>query len=235
GKNHDDEKHRISRKKYFDWVAIYLKEKIHGASDVMRDEIFDDIPKYRNGGVRILYPSIYPLPDGLKEGILLEVGFDNVSPNQPKTITSWAFEKAKSNSKISVKDNRARHVSCYEPQYTFVEKLQAIARKYRLFKEGKGTRAMPENFLRHYYDIYQLLDLPEVRAFIGTHTYESYKKERFKGDSTDLSRSEAFTLDNLAERSLFEKEYIRTSSLYYRGQPAFSDILTRIHDVLPTL
>lgn len=235
GKNHDDERQRDSRKKYFDWISAHLIGKIHGVIDVTRDEAFDDPKKYRNGGIRLYYPSVFRLPAGLKEGILLEVGFDNVSPNLPKTITSWAYEKANAGSKIELIDNRALSVQCYEPQFTFVEKLQAISRKYRLYKEGKNGKMLPENFLRHYYDIYQLLNLPEVQAFIETPQYQKYKKERFKSDSSDVRNSQAFLLHDPLERALFEKEYTRTSSLYFRGQPAFNEILLRIQNTLSRL
>src|SRR3546814_9291118 len=47
--------------------------------------------------------------------------------------------------------NRAFDVPCYEPGYTLVEKLQTISTKFRRHLEDGS---MPQNFLRHYYDVY---------------------------------------------------------------------------------
>jgi len=51
---------------------------------------------------------------------LLEVGFDDITPNFPRTISSWAYDYAVG--KVPITDNRAVDVSCYHPGYTLVEK-----------------------------------------------------------------------------------------------------------------
>jgi Nucleotidyl transferase AbiEii toxin, Type IV TA system len=118
-KNHDDEKHRESRKKYFEWVCNKISGKIPGIVETKRDPLFDDVTKFRNAGVRLFYQSSFTQTPGLKEGILLEVGFDRTAPNVPRDITSWAYERASHTSGVSVLDNRAKGVPCYEPKYTF--------------------------------------------------------------------------------------------------------------------
>lgn len=230
GKNQDDKKHRESRQKYFDWVAHYLQGKIPGVMDVVRDEAFDDRPKFRNGGVRILYKSFYATIPGLKEGILLEIGFDQTAPNKPCLISSWAYDRALKTSTIAVIDNRAKNVPCYAPEYTFVEKLQAVIRKFRLYKEGREGEgaSLPANFIRHYYDLYQLIDRDDVQSFIGTTAYEAYKKERFGRDDTKISNSDAFKLSDSSDRAIFEREYSRSESLYFKGRPTLTQILERI-------
>ena len=200
-----------------------------------RDEIYDDIPKYRNGGIRLIYRSIFELPEGLKEGILLEVGFDKTAPNEKKDISSWAFDKGFTILGTKLTDNRAFGILCYKPKYTFVEKLQAIVRKYRLYKEGKHGKEFPENFLRHYYDIYCLLGIPEVQDFIGTSEYKAYKAERFQGDDINIKNCQGFNLNNSEERKKFETEYIKTKALYYRGQTPFDKILARFSKYLEIL
>jgi hypothetical protein len=59
--------------------------------------------------------------DGLREGVLLEVGFDAVTPNAPKDISSWVYDHA--TGKVDIIDNRATAVPCHDPGYTFGEKL----------------------------------------------------------------------------------------------------------------
>ena len=58
---------------------------------------------------------------------------------------------------------------CYDPRYTFVEKLQTVSTKFRRQQEKKNN---PIDFMRHYYDVYSLLKRPEVQEFIGTDAYK---------------------------------------------------------------
>ncbi|MGH9810231.1 MAG: nucleotidyl transferase AbiEii/AbiGii toxin family protein, partial [Terriglobia bacterium] len=66
-------------------------------------------------------------------------------------------------------DNRAKGVPCYDPGYTFVEKLQTVSTKFR---QQQVSKESPVGFMRHYYDIYSLLQRPEVQKFIGTEEYK---------------------------------------------------------------
>src|SRR6185295_9485829 len=108
-----------------------------------------DNDTYHSGGIRLYYPSLLTSIPELKEGILLEVGFDDTAPNIAKDISSWAYDYAKD--KVDIIDNRAKSVACYKMGYTLIEKLQAISTKFRKQQED-GT--FPVNFMRHYYDIY---------------------------------------------------------------------------------
>jgi hypothetical protein len=77
--------HIDSRKRYYDWLAENIK--IDGIISVERDNAFDDLPNYRSGGIRLNYRSHTEVVEGVKVGILLEVGFDDVTPNNPLTIS----------------------------------------------------------------------------------------------------------------------------------------------------
>lgn len=228
GKNQQEEKHIESRKKFFDWILKFLDGKIHGLTSVMRDNNFDDEDS-RSCGIRLVYKSHFGTPTGgLKDGVLLEIGFDTTTPNQPLNISSWALEKAQNTPGVSVKDNSAKGVVCYEPKHTFVEKLQAVVKKFKQYKDGKkGKGNLPENFIRHYYDLYQLIDRGDVQKFIGTSQYNEFKKERFKSLDNKVSNSDAFKLSNPDDRNLFEKEYNRSSDLYYKGRPTLDEIIQR--------
>lgn len=229
GKNHDKPAHQASRKRFFDWLAEQIS--IPGLLAVERFTEFDDA-KGRNAGIRLIYPVTAGDLPGLKDGILLEVGFDDTVPNAPCTISSWALDAALQ-ANMAVIDNRAVGVYCYSPAYTFVEKLQTVSTKFRLQQEA--TR-FPKNFLRHYYDIYCLLASPEVQAFIGTPTYHARKVERFRaGDNLHIASNEAFLLNEPAVRSFYETKYRETAALYYAGQVPFSAILERIAQHLDRL
>ncbi len=225
GRNQDKKAAHIdSRKQFYDWLASNIQ--IEGISSIVRDYAFDD-DKYRSGGIRLRYDCIFDTPTDLKEGILLEVGFDDTMPNMPRTISSWAFDKA-SETGITMRDNRANNVPCYLPGYTFVEKLQTVSTKFRQQQE-KGD--LPPNFLRHYYDISQLLDHPDVVDFIGTPKYQEWKEHRFRtGDNPNIAENEAFLLSDSATREQYTLTYQKTASLYFNEQIPFETILGKIQE-----
>lgn len=161
GRNHDKAAHVQSRKDFYDRLAQTIV--IDGITSVERDTAFDDPRQYRSAGIRLTYASINGSVEGLKDGVLLEVGFDDVAPNEARDISSWAYDFAAS--QVEIIDNRALGVACYHPGHTLVEKLQAISTKFRQQQE---TGAFPPNFMRHYYDVYSLLQDPTVQAFVGT-------------------------------------------------------------------
>ena len=226
-KNHDKNTHHKSRKSYFDWLAHNLSGKINGITNVTRDEELDD-KKFRNGAILLSYDSHFNPVEGVRAGILLEVGFDKTVPNRAKDITSWVFVEGYSVLGNALTDNRAKGMPCYDPRYTFVEKLQAIVSKYSSYKNSKHAGSLPDNFLRHYYDIYCLLGLKEVVDFIGTDEYKKYKKERLRSYDNAIKNCEGFSLKDTEERKVFVKRYQTSSTLYYKGQIPFDKILKRI-------
>lgn len=226
GANQDKPAHIASRKAYYDELAKRIS--IPGIVSIERDTFFDD-QKMRSAGIRLLYSPRANTVSGIKDGILLELGFDDTVPNRPVTISSWAWDFAIDRGAV-VFDNRAVDVPCYAPTHTFVEKLQTISTKYRLLAE---VRAFPANFLRHYYDVYCLLELQEVQDFMRTPAYQVRKVKRFRsGDEQVIAKNPAFTLTDSGQRELFAREYQKSSALYYKGQPNFDQVLGRIHKYL---
>ena len=229
GKNHDKEKHRKSRSDFFQWVQEKLE--IPGVTQVKRDPTYDD-KKERQVGIRLYYPSFFAPMPGLKSSVLLEIGFAQVIPNQQRVISSWAYERAVKGG-LSIRSNIALSVKCYLPEYTFVEKLAAISSKY--IQERNG-RSLPENFIRHYYDVYQLLETKRVQDFIGSSEYEKQKAIAFrKAEELRLKDNHAFVLADPDVRASYEREYLAKSGLYYVGQPSFEDILERLASFLEKL
>ena len=217
--------HDESRKAFYDWLAGTIS--IDGITSVVRDHEFDD-DHYRSGGIRLHYATQIGTLAGLKDGILLEVGFDVVTPNMPRTISSWAYDFAVD--KIKVIDNRAVNVACYHPGYTFVEKLQTISTKFRQQqKEGD----FPADFMRHYYDVYCLLQAPEVRTFIGTKCYKAHKQNRFRAaDNPVLAENEAFLFSDPATREIYADAYARPRTLYYAFKPDFATIMSALAEAV---
>ncbi len=210
------------RKAFYDQIANEIK--IDGIISIIRDHEFDS-PNLLSGGIRLNYESYAPSVAGIKEGILLEVGFDTVAPNIPRTISSWAFDNGFSKlGNIILIDNRAIDVFCYHPGYTFVEKLQTIATKYRQELE---QREKGKNFMRQYYDVAELLKNAIVDEFIGTNEYKSHIAARFRPADmkVPLCENEAFLLSDPKILEDFSNRYKETKGLYYMGQPSFMGII----------
>ncbi len=222
--NNNNQGNIQKRKDFYNILANEIK--INGIVSVKRDETFDDIKQYRSGGIRLLYESKNNSIEGVKEGILLEVGFDSITPNNPVTISSWAYDKAVQQG-VDVIDNRAVDIACYHIGYTFVEKLQTIATKFRQEQEDKKER---QNLMRQYYDVYCLLKDNNVQGFIGSEEYQKHKTIRFpsKDYQIPIAKNEAFLLNNSQLRERFNDRYKKTSKLYYNGQPEFNVLLTEI-------
>ena len=162
--------------------------------------------------------------EGLREGVLLELGFDDVTPNTAKDISSWAYDYAAD--KVDIIDNRAKGVACYDLRYTFVEKLQTVSTKFRLQQQSGES---PVGFMRHYYDVYALLQRPDVQAFIGTEAYRTHKAKRFRGaDNPNIAQNEAFILSDPKTRKTYEEAFAASGALYYGAKPSFDQILGEI-------
>lgn len=221
GRNQDKPAHRKSREDFYDWLAQTIR--IDGIEKVERDKAFD-ARDFFSGGIRLFYKGLTERVAGLREGVLLEAGFDEVTPNSPRDISSWVYDHAAG--KATIIDNRAKGVACYDPRYTFVEKLQTISTKYR---RQQASEEMPVDFMRHYYDVYGLLRRPEVQAFIGTDAYKAHKAKRFRtADNPNLTQNQAFVLSDPETRKAYAKAYADTSALYYGDKPSFDQILDAI-------
>lgn len=138
GRNQRSSNQVKSRKDFYDWLAETIE--INGIKRVERDTAFDTNDCF-SGGIRLFYDSRTDAADGLKEGVLLEAGFDNVTPNEAKDISSWAYDHAAG--KVEIIDNRAKAVPCYDARYTFVEKLQTVSTKFR---QQQASGELPLNF-----------------------------------------------------------------------------------------
>jgi len=214
--------HVQSRKDFYDWLANAIK--IDGFVSVVRDDEFDN-NKYTSGGIRLIYDAYFGSNPALKEGVLLELGFDDTEPAQSKPVSSWAAERALE-SGIDFEDSEPAIIKCYHPGYTLVEKLQAVSTKYRKWELDKK---FPPNFLRHYYDIYCLLESDDVKDFIKTDKYVERKEKRFPTkDNKEINQNPAFLLSDKATRGIFEREYVSKADLYFGDQVPFGEIMERM-------
>jgi hypothetical protein len=230
--NNDNSKNIAKRKLFYDQLAEEIK--IDGIVLIERDIAFDNTRNYLSGGIRLFYKSLAPAVENLKEGILLEAGFDVVTPNVPCNISSWAYDKAISKLGNQFIDNRAIDIPCYHPGYTLVEKLQTIVTKFRMEQETTGIE---KNFMRQYYDVANLLLDQNVIDFIGTEAYKNHKEKRFplKDKAIPIAENEAFLLSDIKLKERYKTRYQMTKNLFYKGQPDFEEILGIIKKYLEKL
>ena len=229
GKNHRKSRHIEQRKAFFDELTERIK--IDGIIEVKRELTFDD-DQMRNAGIHLKYLSHFSNIDGVKSGVLLEIGFDQTTPNESKIISSWAYDKANL-LKVEIIDNRTKSVKCYLPEYTFVEKLQAISTKFR---QEQDSGDLKENQLRHYYDINCLLKTKRVQNFIGTPEYFKHKAKRFRSaDEKDLQKNEAFIFSEQSVLERYEAGLKKIESLFYGEKPTMVDIIENIKPWLSKL
>lgn len=188
-----------------------------------------DDAKARSGGISLKYDSHFTPMEGLKTEVLLEAGFAQTAPNEPRDFSSWAYDEA-IKAGLVITDNRALAIKCFTPDYTFVDKLQTITTRFRQHREGGDElKNRPREFMRHYYDLYRLLDLERVQKFIGTSKYEEYKAEKLRGaDKTEFESREAFNLKELKIYELFDKEFESMNSLLLGPGPTFKEVIDRI-------
>jgi len=223
----DKPAHIKARLSFFDGLAGRIK--IPGIKAV-RNTQYDD-EKAQNGGISLKYESrLEPLP-GIKPEVLLEAGFDKTAPNEPRDFSSWVFDRALK-AGLDIIDNRAPGIKCYIPEYTFVDKLQTICRRFRQHHDRNHPEDdRPRNFLRHYYDLYRLLEAPRVDAFIGTPAYEDYKKVKIKAsDAKEFAAGEPFMLGDPKTFDLFEREFHHMNTLLLAPAPKFKDLIDRLRE-----
>ena len=91
GRNQDKPAHVRSRANFYDWLAETIR--INGIEKVERDMAFDTRDMF-SAGIRLFYKPSTKAMEGLKPGVLLEVGFDDVTPNTAKDISSWLYDHA---------------------------------------------------------------------------------------------------------------------------------------------
>lgn len=224
GKNHDKDIHIEARRDFFNILTNQINIKGLVAK---RNYEFDDI-KLRNGGIDLTYKALFESDSNIKEQILLEVGFDRTTPNEKIDISSWAYDRAQK-ANVKIIDNRAKSVNFYNPEYTFVEKLQAISTKVRRQQE-KGE--FPANFLRHFYDLHKLYGLQRIKDFMKTSEYKAYKEERFPlADNLKLKENIAFNLDKNKELFDVYEEKFNKLKLFYDEKPTFSEIYESIINI----
>src|SRR6266436_247841 len=74
GRNQNSPAQVQTRREFYNWLAKTIR--IDGINKVQRDTAFDNKDLF-SAGIRLFYTAIAKPLDGLREGVLLELGFDD--------------------------------------------------------------------------------------------------------------------------------------------------------------
>jgi hypothetical protein len=119
----------------------------------------------------------------LRPFIKLEMGFrGGLEPHSIKNVQSYLGKSLEAAGQIKIaEDIAAFEVEVLHPRRTFVEKLFAI---HAAAASGKTVGQS-----RHYYDIYKLLKLDEIRTFIGAEEYKALKQSVYEFSKAEFPKS----------------------------------------------
>jgi predicted nucleotidyltransferase component of viral defense system len=155
--------------------------------------------------------------------------YDGINPASMKSIQSYVGKELSAiNQEGLAEDIPSFEVLVLEPTRTFVEKL-FIA--HSAFAGEKVT----EN-VRHFYDLYKLLDRAEIQSFLGTAEYLQLKVEIAEAskdfqnttvpEGLDFARSSAFQKTDELEKTLADA-LSKSETLFFGEVPTAADLLNR--------
>ena len=186
------------------------------------------------------YSSVSTDLPGLSKTVLLEAGYrGNATQAVTRPIRSMLteFSAAHGHGNLAA-DLSPFDIEAQSLQRTFVEKLFAAHAAYlrNFAADGKA---------RHYYDLYEMCNLEEIKAFAGTADYRrcirevrEFSQQTFPEqglpESESFTQSPAFNPDGDGLKTL-EKNYKAEAELFFIGQPLLADVLKAISDLLPQL
>lgn len=168
-----------SRKAFYDWLAGTIR--IDGIDEVNRDTAFDN-KDFFSAGIRLHYKKATEGLKDLREGVLLELGFDDVMPNIPKDISSWAHDYAAG--KVDIIDNRAKAVACYDPRYTFVENFRPSQLSSA---DNRKAGTPPSNSCGTITTSFVCCNDPRSRHSSAPRTTKRTRRSAFRGRTTRTS------------------------------------------------
>lgn len=185
------------------------------------------------------YPGAVEDLAGLSKTIRLEMGTrGGPNPLARRTVHSMVSQYAARHGLTHLaEDLQAFEVEMLDVKRTFVEKLFTVHAAYEQDRAANKTR--------HYYDLFRLCGLPEIREFPSSEEYREifksvrqYSQENFPDARTpandSLSNSPALSPDPEGLSQL-KRNYEREKHLFFTQPPTMEEILAAIHPLLPRL
>jgi len=188
------------------------------------------------------YPQLFAATGDVRNRVLLEAGIaSGRQPTEQRHLSSYLAQfLAETGTSLGAADEQSFPMELLHFRRTFVEKLFAIHGKVEKLKR-KGTPL--GSYARHYYDLYQLAEQPEVTAMLASpeypeiqRDYEAISLAHFPRDyacpdGMDFSRSDAlFPAADLSER--LGAEYAdQCRQLCYGPHPTWDAVLARFKEL----
>ncbi|MBL8227371.1 MAG: nucleotidyl transferase AbiEii/AbiGii toxin family protein [Bryobacterales bacterium] len=179
-----------------------------------------------------VYPRQHKAVAPIGDTVLLEMGCrGGTQPSQHRAIRAFVTGFLEKRGETGIAgDLTAFEVECLDVTRTFVEKLFAVCAAF--------ARDRCTGRTRHYYDLYQLAELPQVKDFLQSTLYAEvysdvrvfseehwtgsvYPPERNAGECAALTP----TGDALAELT---RNYARERDLFFKEPPLMKVILERL-------
>jgi len=111
---------------------------------------------WRTAVFAVRYSSSFSgrLPPAMRPFVQLEIGSARVTPGEERRLSSWVHDHLDTSAgdlDTEFADNRPQHVHCVDPSVTLLEKIEAIARRFR------RDPFVPADFIRHYEDVARIV------------------------------------------------------------------------------
>ena len=175
--------------------------------------------------------SVAPISDTVK----LEMGCrGGTQPSQSRPIRAFVTSFLEKRGQVDLaEDLTSFEVECLDVTRTFVEKLFAVCAAFAKNRAAGRTR--------HYYDLYQLAGLPELRTFIESPAYMDvfddvlkFSEEHFPGSvyppTRNAGQCEALAPDRDSLGQL-TRNYAAERNLFFRDPPTMAYILARLQQL----
>lgn len=170
--------------------------------------------------------------------IKLEMGYrGGQTPNSIQPITSYlAQELLQAGETENFLDLKPFNIKVLSPERTFVEKLFALHAAY----ENNEI----EKRVRHYYDVYCLLNLNSVKEFIGTIEYSELKSDVYKFSEDNFKDSPLPDINSLPSCGFLNptdealdkiKIAHESSDLIFSERPSINEIFRRLNSIKSNL
>lgn len=191
---------------------------------------------------RFSYKQRFGGPGEVANRVLLESG--TASGREPTSIVplrSYVAEFLQATKvTLGAEDETEFSLRLLHFRRTFVEKMFAIHAKVELLK--RDGRPMG-GYARHYYDLYQLSQRPEVLAMLRSEEYATIKKDYDEISRVNFAKSYFYPDGMCFARSdaLFPPENMRSSlgveyenqckNLCYGPFPSWTEVLARLEEI----
>lgn len=217
-----------------------LDRRMKEAEKVLNaEECFEGRLKTSSTGVHrsviLTYPKNYDVTAGFSDTILVEMGVrGGTFPQTVRAIQSYIGEYAEQIGEANLaQDLTSLEVNCLDYRRTFVEKLFSV---HAAFESNKARGKM-----RHYYDLYRLAALEEMKEFILTEEYvtvykdvEDFSRTSFPGaalpNDISFADSPALRPDNDSVKEL-KRNYAAERDLFFVEPPTLEEILERLQNL----